>query len=199
MLFCYDIKIIHWLVFTSHSLSDRRETVFNTGLSQGRGCIHSPIQRGKLTSCCSTCLCTKVYSPFATVCLERKVHHVHVTLLIVFIGVFFLEKCYADSCKWTRCTFTMQKRSFPKNLLMNRFIFLRFWFAYYSDWGLNSFLRFFGLVFWVVVVNVMLSPVLSQMPSMRDCSRDRPCVGSMSQSQSDSCRQMSKSTACRVV
>lgn len=30
------------------SLSDRRKTVFNTGLSQGRGCIHSFIQRGKL-------------------------------------------------------------------------------------------------------------------------------------------------------
>lgn len=33
------------------SLSDRRETVFNTGLSQGRGCIHSLIQRGKMTFC----------------------------------------------------------------------------------------------------------------------------------------------------
>lgn len=30
------------------SLSDRRKTVFNSGLSQGRGCIHSFIQRGKL-------------------------------------------------------------------------------------------------------------------------------------------------------
>ena len=39
---------INYLFPCVRSLSDRRETVFNTGLSQGRGCIHSLIQRGKL-------------------------------------------------------------------------------------------------------------------------------------------------------